>query len=370
MELRITPDEIARKAAQMLDELEVDGELAASVRLRLEPSPLERGQPIRVDWTQTSTADHLADEARRVLGPIAGTIGNPVSLRVEVLDGSGAPIRGLNARRTLRTHSAPPSYPRDPMSDPQASPQTATRTAEVLDISSDPLAGQRQMLDLLRDAGGGAPADPTSEGWQRFSQALIAMTFITQHNANVELRQCMGMMARANQDLAETVRKVGGQNADLVEDLIGGTIEAVKGIADFRVAATQAEADRELAEELAAATGRARPSKVDDLERISKELRAGLADYRRTKILSEFAKGEKKTEEKKPDPVTPEASSQAGVTPTPAAEEPSIIDRILSGDIAAEVGAELVLGYVGDDKKANIVKLARAMLASAGEEAK
>lgn len=352
----------------MLDELEVDGELAASVRLRLEPSPLERGQPIRVDWTQTSTADHLADEARRVLGPIAETIGNPVSLRVEVLDGSGAPIKGLNARRTLRTHSAPSSSPRDPMPDPQSSPQTATRIAEVLDISPDPLAGQRQMLELLRDAGGGTPADPTSDGWQRFAQGLIAMTFITQHNANVELRQCMGMMARANQDLAETVRKVGGQNAELVEELIGSTVESIKAATDARVDAEIAQAEREHAAELAELTGRARPSKVDDLERISKEVRATMADYRRTRILGRFAK----EEDKKAAPVTPSASSPADVTPpAPAAapEEPSILDRILSGDIAAEVGAELVLGYVEPEKKAHALRLARAILAAGGEEA-
>lgn len=304
-----------------------------------------------MDWSGAASPDRLGDETRRVLEGLELDLDGPLTLRVEVLDGAGRPVPGATARRTLRRPPSTAASTEKTMPEPQ--PQTATRTAaplgQVLD-HDELLREQQAALEVLRGASGGAPADPSPNGQVSLAQGMMAMAFLTQQRVVSDLLAPNRDLHRSEREMAEIVRRVGGQNADLVEDLIGGTIDAVKGIADYRVAATQAEADRQLAEELAAATGKTRPSKVDDLELISRELRAGLADYRRTKILSEFAKGEKKSEEKK-------------------SEEPGgVLDRILSGDIAAEVGAELVLGYVGEDKKANIVKLARAMLASAGED--
>lgn len=360
-------EQIASQAAQMLDGLAVSGDAPAAVRLRLEPSPLPRGQSIRVEWAGARSADRLADEARRVLEGLEIEPDGPITLRVEVLDGAGRPVPGATARRTLRRPPPPPSLSEKPMPDVQTATRHAAPLGQVFD-HDEHLREQQAALEVLRGASGGAPADASPTGQTSLAQGMLALAFLTQQRVVADLLSHNRELLRAEREMAEIVRRVGGQNADLVEDLIGGTIDAVKGIADFRVAATQAEAALEHAEELAAATGRARPSKVDDLERISREVRGAMAEYRRTRILGEFAKSERKTDEKKADPVTPPPSSPADVTP-PTGEGPSVLERILSGDIAAEVGAELVLGYVGEDKKASVVRLARAMLASAGEEA-
>ncbi|MCK6504488.1 hypothetical protein L6R53_13975 [Myxococcota bacterium] len=362
---------IALWAFQAVDELE-PGPDASVVRLRLDPSPLPPRQTIRVDWVGARTADALADEIRTRL--TGRELPADLAARIEVLDGGGAAIRGMTARTRWRSPAATPTTSESSVgTSPSPAPSTRSPQAgQVIEAEVD----IPQELDLIRQATGGAPPDTTPEGWARWSQGLATLAFVSQQR---QISMLLGERARMLDHIerqSESIRRSALAGHDLVDTAVEGMVTATRAAADARADATIAQVEQAAAEELAAATGKAPRSKVDDLQTIAKEVRSTIAEVRRTEAMRMVARGQTGAQaEPAKDGAAPSQPPPApGVTPPdsppppPAAEEPSMLDRLLGGDIPAAIGAELVLGYVPEEKKAHAVALARAILASAGEE--
>lgn len=326
-------------------------EATASVRVRLSPSPEPGKATVLLPWDGERTRDRAADALEDALEDV-GELPDPVKVRIELLDGSGTPIKGAGMSRTWSNHmpvrqeeSPNPTAtaaPSRPVLDAEWSPAelgrpvaSAFNTAEQLTTMSGPMV-QVPMGVFLGFCMLNRQAD----------HALIRQMSGTMVSLVSENRLMTDIVRRGQAGLLEHAETMGALAIDAIP-------KAARAEADVELAATKAE-------------GKAPPkTALQQATDLFGSYGKFMKDQAEAEALRARARGSKPeakadpTPEPKPDPA-PANGGQKETASQGADSESGPLSAILSSEVPAELAADLLLNDA-NPHKARILDLVRAM---------
>lgn len=354
--LSLTP--ILAWARDAFQRLEVpDG--AASVRVRLQPSPRRGESLVLVPYENGRDLDRALDELETALAELATNedLPDPVKVRIEVLDGTGEPIRGAGATKTFRG---------EPMAQQQATTATTTRPGTI-DADWEPAELTRPMrgafdmaAQLAGDEGAVVPV--------RLLVGVLLWDRLVDLEERRQQRHLVMSLAAENRLMSDVLRRGQAGILEHAETMGALALDAIPR-------AARAEADVELAD--LKARGEAEPKSklregVDLLNatahffksRAEAEALVRSKGSGRPRGQASPTKTETPSAPSRPADATPDPAPAAPPAEAPALDASALLSALLSPETHASQAAQILQGLAGMSPGGaeRLQEIARALL--------